>query len=77
MGVASLILGLYAFTGIGALVAFSMGHLIDPMTLVYAAIYCSLALALAVGLGARHLMREILERRFSQHEHKADQLSHL
>ncbi|HQR13419.1 MAG TPA: hypothetical protein PLZ37_02605 [Nitrospira sp.] len=36
-----------------------------------------LALALAVGLGARHLMRDILERRFSQHEHKADQLTHL
>jgi serine acetyltransferase len=36
-----------------------------------------LALALAVGLGARHLMRDALERRFSHHEHKSDQLSHL
>ncbi len=36
-----------------------------------------LALALAVGLGARHLMRKALERRFGHHEHKPDELSHL
>ena len=36
-----------------------------------------LALALSVGLGARHLMREALERRFNHPERKPDQLSHL
>jgi hypothetical protein len=36
-----------------------------------------LAIALAVGLGARHLMRGALERRFVHHNHKPDQLSHL
>ena len=36
-----------------------------------------LALALSVGLGARHLMRQALERRFNHPERKPDQLSHL
>ncbi|MDP9132087.1 MAG: hypothetical protein M3M98_02990 [Nitrospirota bacterium] len=36
-----------------------------------------LALALAVGLGARHLMRGALERRFSRHDRKPDEMSHL
>ncbi len=36
-----------------------------------------LAIALAVGLGARHLMRGALERRFVHHNPKPDQLSHL
>ncbi|HET9397168.1 MAG TPA: hypothetical protein VFO36_14060, partial [Nitrospiraceae bacterium] len=36
-----------------------------------------LAMALSVGLGARHLMREALERRFNHPERKPDQLSHL
>ncbi|MBA2487219.1 MAG: hypothetical protein H0V35_14220 [Nitrospira sp.] len=35
------------------------------------------ALALAVGLGARHLMRGALERRFSRHDRKPDEMSHL
>ncbi len=35
------------------------------------------ALALAVGLGARHLMRGALERRFRHQNHKPDELSHL
>lgn len=36
-----------------------------------------LALALAVGLGARHLMRAALERRFGRQERKPEELSHL
>ncbi len=36
-----------------------------------------LALALAVGLGARHLMHETLERRLGHPDQKTDELSHL
>ncbi len=52
MAVASLLLGLYATTGIGALIAFSMGHLIDPLTLVYAAIYFVIAFFLMASMMA-------------------------
>ena len=52
MAVASLLLGLYATTGVGALIAFSMGHLIDPLTLVYAAIYFVIAFFLMASMMA-------------------------
>lgn len=52
MAVASLLLGLYATTGVGALIAFSMGHLIDPMTLVYAAVYFVIAFFLMASMMA-------------------------
>ena len=35
------------------------------------------AVALAVGLGARHVMRAAIERRFGKQEEKIDELSHL
>ncbi len=52
MAVASLLLGLYATTGVGALIAFSMGHLIDPLTLVYAAVYFVIAFFLMASMMA-------------------------
>ncbi len=52
MGVASLIMGLYATTGVGALVFFSLNHLLEPMVLVYAAIYFVIAFFLMASMMA-------------------------
>lgn len=52
MGVASLILGLYASTGVGALLFFSLNHLLDPIILVYAAIYFVIAFFLMASMMA-------------------------
>jgi ABC-2 type transport system permease protein len=52
MAVASLILGLYSFTGIAALIFFSLKHLLDPMVLVYAAVYFVIAFFLMASMMA-------------------------
>lgn len=52
MAVASLILGLYSFTGVGALVFFAMNHLLDPMLLVYAVVYFIIAFFLLASMMA-------------------------
>jgi ABC-type Na+ efflux pump permease subunit len=52
MAVASLILALYATTGVGALVFFAMNHLLDPMLLVYAIIYFIIAFFLLASIMA-------------------------
>ncbi len=52
MAVASLILSLYSFTGVSALIFFSMKHLLDPMVLVYAAVYFVIAFFLMASMMA-------------------------
>ena len=52
MAVASVILGLYSFTGIGALIFFSQSHLIEPIVLVYAAVYFVIAFFLMASMMA-------------------------
>jgi ABC-2 type transport system permease protein len=52
MAVASLILGLYSFTGVAALIFFSMKHLLDPMVLVYTGIYFVIAFFLMASMMA-------------------------
>lgn len=50
MAVAALIMSLYAFTGIGALVFFSLGHELDPMLLICTPIYFIIAFFLMASM---------------------------
>lgn len=52
MGVAAAIMSLYSLSGIGALVFFSQSHLLDPMLLVYTAIYFVIAFFLMASMMA-------------------------
>jgi ABC-2 type transport system permease protein len=52
MGVAASMMAIYGFTGVAALTVFSLSHLLDPILLVYSAIYFVIAFFLMASMMA-------------------------